>query len=36
MIGEKMKYRSVQNLDEFIKTIGSVRAGKNIDEWKWQ
>ncbi|MBT5974304.1 MAG: hypothetical protein HOG64_01205 [Flavobacteriaceae bacterium] len=31
-----MKYRSVQNLDEFIKTIGSVRAVKNIDEWKWQ
>ncbi len=31
-----MKHRSIQDLDKFITTIGSVRAVKNIDEWKWQ
>ena len=36
-MSEKIKLnRSVADLDQFIKTIGSVRAVKNIEEWNWQ
>ena len=36
-MSEKIKMnRSLTDLDQFIKTIGSVRAVKNIEEWNWQ